>query len=49
MLEYKRVLSKLVIKLEAHNSIEYDYMLKNYDLYSWKLLNQTCLLDGVFQ
>ncbi len=38
----------VVIKLEAHNSIEYDYMLKNYDLYSWKLLNQTCLLDGVF-
>ncbi len=26
----------VAIKLEAHNSLEYHYMLKHYDLYSWK-------------
>ncbi len=28
----------VAIKLEAHNYLEYHYMLKNLDLYSWKLL-----------
>ncbi len=28
----------VAIKLEAHNSLEYHYMLKNSDLCSWKLL-----------
>ncbi len=28
----------VTIKLEANNSLEYHYMLKNLNLYSWKLL-----------
>ncbi len=28
----------VAVKLEAHNSLECHYMLKHYDLYSWKLL-----------